>query len=117
LLMGDDPGVAEAARDQGVTHVGDPAKNEFGTPLLDWAFREAVARGSGELLCYVNADIILLDDFLAAARRLPAGDFLAIGQRWDCDISSPIEFGENGDSLASWARQHGRLDLARGSAH
>jgi hypothetical protein len=115
LVMGDDPGVAEATREFGATHVGDPAKNEYGTPLLDWAFREAAERGSGQLLCYVNADIILLDDFLAAARRLPPGGHLAIGQRWDCDIRSPIDFSSEAGSLRSGARENGKLDLGRGS--
>jgi hypothetical protein len=115
LLMGDDPGVADAAREYGVGHLGDPAKNEFGTPLLDWAFAEAAAHGSGELLCYVNADIILLDDFLAAIKQLPPRPYLAIGQRWDCDIRSPIDFSANGRSLATWAHENGRLDLGRGS--
>jgi hypothetical protein len=115
LVMGDDPGVAEAAAEFGATHVGDPAKNEFGTPLLDWAFRQAAARGSGELLCYVNADIILLDDFLASVRRLPLEASLSIGQRWDCDIRSPIDFTGDGRSLSGWARQNGTLDLGRGS--
>jgi hypothetical protein len=111
LYMGDDPGVAEAAAEFGAAHVGDPSTNEFGTPLLDWAFREAAARGSGELLCYVNADIVLLEDFLAAVKRLPREPHLAIGQRWDCDIRSPLDFSE----LARWARENGKLDLGRGS--
>ena len=115
LLMGDDPGVAEIAAELGVTHVGDAATNEYGTPLLDWAFREAAARGSGERLCYVNADIILLGDFLAALRRLPASDHLAIGQRWNCDITEHIDFARDGATLAGWARRAGKLDLGRGS--
>jgi hypothetical protein len=115
FVMGDDPGVAEAADEFGSTHVGNPAKNEFGTPMLDWAFREAAARGSGDLLCYVNADIILLEDFLAAARRLPREAHLSIGQRWNCDIRSPIDFARDDASLSSWARQSGTLDLGRGS--
>jgi len=115
LVMGDDPGVAEAAGEFGATHVGDPEKNEFGTPLLDWAFREAAARGSGELLCYVNADIILLADFLAALRRLPKKGYLAIGQRWDCEITRAIDFDAEAGSLAGWARANGKIDLGRGS--
>lgn len=115
LLMGDDPGVADAAREFGATHVGDPAKNEFGTPLLDWAFAEAAARGSGDLLCYVNADIILLDDFIAAVKRLPREPYLAIGQRWDCDVRSPLDFAVDGPTLRQWARRNGTIDLGRGS--
>ncbi len=115
LLMGEDPGVAEAAQEFGVTHVGEPALNEFGTPLLNWAFSEAARRGSGELLCYVNADIILLPDFPAALRRLPREPLLAIGQRWNCDITRPIDFAAERDTLASWAHVHGTLDQGRGS--
>lgn len=115
LLMGDDPGVAEAAGEFGATHVGNPAKNEFGTPLLDWAFREAARNGAGELLCYVNADIILLPDFLDALRRLPPRDYLAIGQRWNCDIREPIDFSEHSGSLAAWGREKGTIDQGRGS--
>jgi hypothetical protein len=115
LVMGDDPGVAEAASEFGATHVGSPATNEFGTPLLDWAFREAAARGTGDLLCYVNGDIILLDDFLAAARQLPRQAHLSIGQRWNWDVRSPIDFASDGDGLADSARRDGTLDLGRGS--
>ncbi|MCW3032496.1 MAG: hypothetical protein JWM60_841 [Solirubrobacterales bacterium] len=115
LLMGDDPGAAEVARELGATHVGDPAKNEFGTPLLDWAFAQAAQRGSGELLCYVNADILLLSDFLAAVRRLPAVPLLAIGQRWDCDVTEPLEFDGADAQLAAWARSAGALDRGSGS--
>jgi len=115
LLMGDDPGVAEAAHEFGVQHVGGPAKNEFGTPLLDWAFREAAARGTGDFLCYVNADIILLPDFLDALAALPRTGHLAIGQRWNCDITGELDFKTEGATLANWARQNGTLDQGRGS--
>jgi hypothetical protein len=114
LVLGDDAGVAETAAEYGALHVGNAKTNERGTPLLDWAFREAAARGSGELLCYVNADIVLLEDFLVALRRLP-GEFLAIGQRWDCGIDSPIDFANEHAPLAEWARKNCRLDLGRGS--
>jgi hypothetical protein len=115
LLMGEDPGVAEAAAEFGATHVGDPALNEYGTPLLDWAFARAAELGSGEALCYVNADIILLEDFVAAVRRMPSSPYLGIGQRWDCDITASIDFERECGTLAGWARSHGRLDLGRGS--
>ncbi len=115
LAMGDDPGVAEAAQEYGATHLGDAATNDYGTPLLDWAFREAATHGSGEILCYVNADIILLEDFVAALRRLPRKPHLAVGQRWNCDIETRLDFDADGRSLGGWAREHGELDLGSGS--
>jgi len=115
LLLGDDAGVAEAAREFDVTHVGDAATNEYGTPLLDWAFGEAAARATGKVLCYVNADIVLLPDFLAAVRRLPGEPYLGVGQRWNCDIRAPIDFAADGDGLDEWARRNGQLDPGYGS--
>lgn len=115
LLMGDDPGVSAAADEYGATHIGDVAANEYGTPLLDWAFREVAARGTGAVLSYVNADIILLPDFLAAVHRLPGEAYLAIGQRWNCDVRAPIDFAADGDGLDRWARRNGQLDLGFGS--
>ena len=118
LVMGDDPGVAEAAREYGVTHVPGIARNELGTPLLDSAFREAAMRGSGEILCYVNADIVLLDDVVAAVRQLPREPYLAICRRWDCDVRSPLLDIAGSDvdvSLRAWAHHQGKLDAGVGS--
>jgi hypothetical protein len=63
----------------------------------------------------VNADIALLPDFMAALRRMPARPFLAIGQRWNCDVREPVDFATNGADVWSWARKHGQLDERRGS--
>jgi hypothetical protein len=115
LVMGEDPGVAETARELGATHLDSVARNEFGTPLLDSAFALAAERSSAPVLCYVNADIVLLGDFLAAVRRLPQRDYLAIGRRWDCDVVEPIDLSDGGAALREWALQHGALDLGRGS--
>jgi hypothetical protein len=48
FVIGDDPGVAEAAGEHRAAHLGEPAVNEFGTPLLDWAFSEANGRSAGQ---------------------------------------------------------------------
>lgn len=115
LVIGDDPGVAEAAEHHQVRHLGGVELNDYGTPLLDWAFREAAVQGSGELICYLNSDIILGQDFLDALRRLPTQPALAIGQRWNCDIDRLLEFNSDVSSLQEWARRHGELDQRRGS--
>lgn len=115
LVMGDDPGVGEEALAAGAQHVPDVAKNEFGTPLLDSAFALAAARSSAPMLCYVNADIVLLDDFVAAVRLLPRRPYLAIGRRFDADVVSEIDLSDGGAALREWALLSGRLDLGRGS--
>ena len=83
LLVGDEPGLAETAAELGVRHLANVACNKWGTPLISAIFSLAREHGSGELLAYVNADILFLPDLLAAARRLHAESdrFLMIGQR------------------------------------
>lgn len=92
LVLGDEPGVEEAARDLGAEHVGAVARNEHGTPVIDSAFALARARARNDLLCFANADIVLLSDLANAAGRLRGRRFLAIGESWDARIDEPFAF-------------------------
>lgn len=98
ILLGDEAGVAEAAAAHDVRHIGDVARNEFGTPLLDDVFLRAQENSSSDVLCYVNADIILLSDFPAAVDRAmrAASRFLMVGRRWDIDLRTPLDVTEQG---------------------
>ena len=90
LLVGDDDGVAEAAQEAGVRHVAEVERTEYGTPLLSSAFSLAHAASTRRLLAYVNADIVLLPDFVAAVRRIRFRSFLALGRRWDVDVTEEL---------------------------
>ena len=109
ILCGDDPGVAEAASELGVRHLPDIERNEYGTPLLTPAFQQAAA-ASNQLLCYVNADIILMNDFVRAARRIWFRRFMMVGQRWDLDVKEPLDFADEWeDGLRARIRAEGIL--------
>ena len=94
ILFGDEAGTAETAQELGVRHIPEVARNEFGTPLLHDFFDQAEGQGNDGLLCYVNADIILLDDFTQAVERVRdwRPRLLMVGQRWDLDIAEPCDF-------------------------
>lgn len=94
ILLGDEEGIAEAAAELGVRHVPELARNEFGTPLLNDVFEKAGRLASSDLLAYVNADIILLEDFPAAVRRVHRWRrrSLMIGKRRDVNIVEPWNF-------------------------
>jgi hypothetical protein len=94
LLMGEEKGLDEAAREISAERVVEIERNERGTPLVSDAFRQAAAHGKGELLCYINSDILLFDDFtpaVEAVARFRGGPFLLTGRRWNFDQ----EPGEN----------------------
>jgi hypothetical protein len=96
VLFGDEEGTDEAARELGVRHVPSIARNEFGTPLLSSVFDQAGAIGHEGALCYVNCDIVLLDDFVPALRRVQVrrSRYLMIGQCWDGTLDGPIDFDD-----------------------
>jgi hypothetical protein len=100
VLFGDEHGTAEAARDLGVEHRPGLARNEFGTPLVSDLFARATDLADGEVHCYVNSDIVLLDDFLPALARVRRrrAEFLVVGECWNLDVDRPIPFDE-----PSWA--------------
>jgi hypothetical protein len=98
LLLGPDGGVAEAAARVGARHEPDIETSAHGTPLLSSAFEVARNVASTRLLAYVNADILLLPDFVDTVGRIHHASFLAVGRRWNSDISSPLDFGPGWDT-------------------
>jgi hypothetical protein len=94
ILFGDEEGAAEAALDLQIRRVPDVKRNEHGTKYLSPIFDGAQDLAHHNCLCYVNCDIILLSDFRAAAARVLSlgGRFMMAGQRWDTDITAPVDF-------------------------
>lgn len=97
ILLGDEPGLSEAAADLGVTHIREIPRSESGAPLMDAMFRLARESSPTPLYAIVNADIILFDDFVEAAKNVSAQreKFVLMGQRWDADITELLDFSDN----------------------
>lgn len=110
ILFGNEYGTARLAADLALHHVADIARNEYGTPLLDDLFNKAQNISKNDLLCYVNADIILLGDFMDAVERISFSRFLMIGQRLDLNLDEPLDFYSDDweDSLRSLAAKYGK---------
>jgi hypothetical protein len=66
LVFGNDEGVAEVCAEFGLRHIPDVRTAPSGAPYLDDLFNKAQELSTRDLLCYVNADIILMPDFLCA---------------------------------------------------
>lgn len=96
ILLGNEAGTAELARVLGLQHIPDVACNEHGTPLLsDLVQRaESNATTNSRLMCYVNADILLLSDFAQAVQQVQSrlGKFLIVSQRINLEMAQPINF-------------------------
>lgn len=119
ILFGDDDGVEGAARRHGFAYGGPVARSAAGTPLLDDLFARAEAMARGATLAYVNADIILFGDFLAAIEtaRARTTHFLVVGRRRDIDLDEAIDATdpEWQQQLIARARAEGHIEAPDGS--
>jgi len=117
LLFGTDPGTAEMAVEHGVRHVPEVERNQWGTPLVSDLFGKAQALAENRTLCYVNADILLFDDFVPAVTRVAAWSnrFLMVGRRTDVKITAAIAFHDGGwrERLRRQVEAEGELQIAR----
>jgi hypothetical protein len=102
ILTGDDEGTHELAREVGALHLPAVERNEFGTPLLHSIFAAAEARSMAPHLCYINADIVLMSDFLPAVHEAHAWNprSLIVGRRRDMHLGKPLPLGE-----VDWEKQ------------
>jgi hypothetical protein len=118
ILLGEETGLAEVARELGVRHIPHVKCNENDTPLISSMIQLARENSQSELLCIINADMILMPDFLEAARgsRRLRDEFVLLSQRWDLDITQLIEFTEGWENrLRSTVHNQGELHRPAGS--
>ncbi len=118
LLIGAEDGLAETAAEFGVRHLPAVARNEWGTPLVSSIFELAREHSTSPLLCYVNADILIMPDLVEAAQhaQTQAEHFLVVGQRWDLDVTAPLDFPQGWPHLLrERTLRDGRLHPPAGS--
>jgi hypothetical protein len=117
ILFGDDEGVADIATEFGLIHIPKVACNEYGTPLVSDMFEQAQRLATYDSLCYINADIILMSDFMQAVEQvtLLKYHFLMVGQRWDVELRETLDFQLDWEaSLRSYVSQNGHLHPTTG---
>jgi len=96
ILLGEEMGLAEAVKELGVKHIPHVERNPNGVPLISSMFKLARENSNSDLLCIINADMVLMSDFVENAKQAVKlkDKFVLLSQRWDYDITSPINFAE-----------------------
>ena len=118
ILLGEEIGLAEVAKELGVKHLPAVARNKSGTPLISSMFQLARENSNSDLLCIINADMVLMPDFVEAARRsrMLRDKYVLLSQRWDYDITKPINFAAGWESqLVEAVRKQNQLHRPAGS--
>ena len=118
LLIGDEPGLAEVAEKLVVKHLPDVECSPSGAPLISSMFQLARENSESDLLCIINTDMILMPDFVdvACRSRLQRDRFVLLSQRWDLDVTEPIDFSDGWvDRQSSIVNRQGALHRPAGS--
>ncbi len=123
ILLGEEDGIEQAAKDLGVKHLRNVACNDNGTPLISSMFQLVRENAKSELLCIINADMILMPDFAKVALESKGlllekqiKDFVLLSQRWDLDITQADKFAEGWESrLRKRVETQGQLHKPSGS--
>ncbi len=113
LLIGEEEGMAQVAKELSVRQLSNVQRNDLGTPLVSSIFHLAREASHSPLLAYGNADMLLFPETVDIANRvlLQHSEFVLLGQRHDLDVTAPLEFS------AGWADRL-RADVrARGHMH
>jgi hypothetical protein len=115
FLFGDEKGIDAAAVRHGAMHLPHIERNQFGTPVVADAFHQMQKLAAPhDVVCYVNSDIILLQDWMDALRKTQKKfnkKFLAVGRRWDVDLNVAIQFH------AEWVKKLRARVAASGKLH
>jgi len=110
--MGDEEGLAAVAHDFNVRHLPRVARNEYGTPLVSSVFGEAEKVSKHGTMCYLNGDILLMNDFMEAVKRVLSvmPRCLMVGRRWNIDIREGLDFQEDWEKeIKSHVARQGKL--------
>jgi len=94
ILFGNEDGTAEIARQFGLRHGPEVRRSEYGTPLVNDLFEKAQDLATCSTLCYVNADILVLSDFMKAVEQVASwrDRFLMAGRKTNLDLDQPLVF-------------------------
>lgn len=89
----------EVSDEFSLLYITEVERNQQGTPIISSIFSLARKFSHAPILAYVNADIILLPNFITSLEKVAAEliKFLVIGQRWDLNITEEMYFANQSD--------------------
>ena len=104
VVVGEEIGLGQVCQEMNLRRAPAIRRSPGGTPLVSSIYQLGRQASDSPILAYVNADIILLPDFLEGARKAAAAykKFLVVGQRWDLEVTELLDFSSG---YANWLMQ------------
>ena len=93
ILCGDESGIADVAERLGLRRIPDIERNEHGTPFFNGILDRVRDLASHGLICFINADIILMRDFVSAVEHVFQwrSNALMMGRRTGLEIPDSMD--------------------------
>jgi len=106
IIFGDSKGSKEAAEEIKAEYIPNIQCSSKGTPILSDLFIKAEKIAKFPILTFINADIILPNNFLSSIQIASSAfnKFLMVGHRWDMDVEYGINFNDSKDTKNFWKR-------------
>ena len=118
VLLGNGPGIAEAAAEMQVQHIPGVRLNSQGTPIIGSMFDLTRKAYPSQTYMIINTDIIVYPEILASIKQVSGqtGQFLIVGQRWDLDLENRLDYSTGWENrLQEQVRGKGKLHPRGGS--
>ncbi len=93
LLFGEAEGTAEMAAEVGARHIPEVRRSRHGAALMNGLFEQAAELAANELVGFVNGDMMLASDLVAALARMPFRRYMAVGRRTELELDAELDFG------------------------
>ena len=106
IIFGDSKGSKEAAKVIDAKYIPKIKYSPFFTPILSDLFSTADKLAKYSIMTFINADIILPDNFLSVVNLTSdtLNKFLMVGHRWDMNVEDSIDFINKSESKIFWDR-------------
>ena len=96
ILLDDVEGAREVAAEFGLCHIPNIERNEHGTPLVRAIFETGARAATQPVVCYINCDMMLLNDFVSTTIQVKElfglAPFLLIGGRKNVPLTTLWDF-------------------------
>lgn len=99
LVLGVSSGVSGVCERLDIRHLPEVGNTKFGRPSVRSLFKLAAAQAKNDIICYVNADILLTKSIIEITEVLKdyiVGEFACIGRRIDVNVREFIDFEHPG---------------------
>ncbi len=118
VLIGDEQGERQIAEELNLKHHPEIKRDKFGFAYMRDIIKIGADSAGSPLICYLNADIILLADFIESIRKareyLGNNDFFISGRRRNVDVDYLIDYGnpQYEKEIKALLKNRGRLEIA-----